>query len=113
MIRFTPRQIRPIAGLKGYGQCTGGWYVLTASRGRLRYRIALDARSLKIAARIRIGVNRQRIAVRRAMPTRRSAATPVQRRLYRPAYRQARSTYRWSDRGGHRPGMGRSRRFRR
>lgn len=68
VLRFTPRQVRPIAGRKGYARCTGGWYVLTASRGHFRYRLAVNARTFRIAARTRIGVDRQRVTRRRVQP---------------------------------------------
>ena len=96
VIRFMPRQMRPMADLKGYAQCTGGWYVLTASKGKLRYRLALNARTLKVGARVRIGVERRRQVVRRrARPAARKAASSAQAPVYRSA---ARSVYRQASR---------------
>jgi hypothetical protein len=118
VIRFTPRQVKPMANLKGYAKCAGGWYVLTASRGKLRYRIALDGKSFKIEARIKIGVNRRRIVRRKSAPVARKA-TPVRRPVLETNYRRVnRSVYRhsqprrWSRHGGFRLGMGRWRRRR-
>lgn len=61
VLRFTPRKVTPIARLKGYARCAGGWYVLTASRGAIRYRLAVDGGTLKVAAIARIGVDRTRV----------------------------------------------------
>jgi hypothetical protein len=60
VLRFTPRRVTPIARLRGYARCTGGWYVLTASRGAIRYRLAVDGGTLKVAALTRIGADRRR-----------------------------------------------------
>ncbi len=80
VLRFTPRRIKPIAGLKGYARCAGGWYVVTASRGHFRYRLAVDARTFRVAAQTRIGVDRRRVTRKQTRPVHRTAPRHVRSR---------------------------------
>lgn len=53
VVRYVPRKMTPIAGRKGAAVCTGGWFLVRARKGRKNWRLAIDARTLKVAARAR------------------------------------------------------------
>lgn len=53
VIRYVPRRLKPINNSKTRARCSGGWFLVRAKKGRTSHRVALDAATLRIAARVR------------------------------------------------------------